>query len=240
MNTPEWSSTAATGVPVSASVMVDRVQYDSVRRLWLEADDLPLDEVGLVDEDRPVEQADLEVEEQAQRRRAHREAPPGLVGQHADHLDRHDRSTPRRGPPAVGRVPRVGLGDLGDLLGQRERVERPVALVVGDRHRLVVDDRHADLEPVDDEQLAGIALARPDVASSSVCGWSGPTDAVPVEHRLAVELVRFDARRIAAGRRQRRLHLLAVDDHGPEVGADAAVLEPRLAPQGDGERDRTG
>ena len=50
---------------------------------------------------------------------------------------------------------------------------------MGDRRRLVVDDTGSDLELIDEEQLAGIALA-PARASSSVSGWSGPTDAVPV------------------------------------------------------------
>jgi hypothetical protein len=35
LNTPECNSTTADTRPVSVSVSVVRVQYDSVRRLWL-------------------------------------------------------------------------------------------------------------------------------------------------------------------------------------------------------------
>ena len=77
---------------------------------------------------------------------------------------------------------------------------------------------------------------RPRRASSSVSRCSGPTDAVPVRTgRPSVVWASIVADVVARGR-QRRLDLLAGNDHVPEVGADAAVLEPRLAPHRDGER----
>ena len=57
-----------------------------------------------------------------------------------------------------------------------------------------------------------------------------------LQHRRAVALVGLDRRRDLAGRRRRRLDLLALDDHRAEVAADAAPLPPGVAPQLDGER----
>ena len=58
----------------------------------------------------------------------------------------------------------------------------------------------------------------------------------PAQHRPAVGLVASIRADSLAGRRQRRLHLLALDHHRAEVAADAAALEPGLPPQRDGER----
>src|SRR5256885_11872208 len=59
---------------------------------------------------------------------------------------------------AIGRVPRVRLGDLCQLLGQGEGIARPVAVEGRHRHDVTLISAHTDLEPVDDEQLSRIAL----------------------------------------------------------------------------------
>ena len=73
-------------------------------------------------------------------------------------------------------------------------------------------------------------------ASSAVSGCSGPSEIVPsstgVPSRLWASIVAGSL----AGRRRRRLDLLALDDHRAEVAADAAPLPPGLAPQLDGQR----
>ena len=70
-----------------------------------------------------VDDPDLEVDEQADRRLAGDEAGAHRAGRgdDADHLERHHRRTPRRIP--VGSVHRPHLGHRGQLLAQRERVE---------------------------------------------------------------------------------------------------------------------
>ena len=144
--------------------------------------------------------------------------------------------SPRVIARAVRRVPRARLGDLDRLLGQRERVRRTVALgEARSTRRIVSSTLHADLDLVDDEQLAGSALRRPPGLQRGL-GVIGTERDRALQHRRAVALVRLDRGRDVAGGGDRRLDLLALHDHRAEVAADATTLEPGVAPELDAER----
>ena len=94
---------------------------------------------------------------------------------------------------------------------------------------------HADLEPVDHEQVTGITgggQARIQF-TSSVVGADGRRTG---DYRRSVGLVRLDPGRMSAGGHDGRLHVLALHHHGAEVAADAASLEPGLTPNEVGQR----
>jgi hypothetical protein len=128
----------------------------------------------------------------------------------------------------------VRLGDPRQLLVQRERITRAIALGPGDVRRLRSTLGRADREPVDDVQLAGIAQT-PDASLQLGLTVLGADRRRAGEHGAAVALHRIDAATVT-GQHERGLHLLALDDHRAEVRADTAALEPRRAPSRNRER----
>ncbi|CAA9390065.1 MAG: hypothetical protein AVDCRST_MAG06-1514, partial [uncultured Nocardioides sp.] len=92
----------------------------------------------------------------------------------------------------------------------------------------------ADLEPVDDEELTGIAL-RGQAGLELRLRVLGADRRGAAQDRGAVGLVGLDDGGSPARRGQRRLHLLALDHHRPEVAADAPRREPRVTPHARGE-----
>ena len=132
----------------------------------------------------------------------------------------------------VGCVPRARLGDRVELLGEREGVEVAVRCVGVDADRPIDRRAQTDLDLIDDEQLAGVAFAhlrqafvelgRPGIADRDGAG----------QHGGAVGLGRVDPGEIVVrGLRDGGGDRLALDDHGLEVGAHAALGEPALTPE---------
>ena len=136
--------------------MVDSVQYDSTARDWPTPTSVWTISYGRPTSTGPVDEAHLEVDEQPDGRTTDREVRTGLMGEHTEHLGRHDRRTPRR--VAVRAVPGRPLGDPFELVGEREGIQRTVRRVEvhRDGHRL---GGHADLELVDDVQFTRVAEA---------------------------------------------------------------------------------
>jgi hypothetical protein len=128
----------------------------------------------------------------------------------------------------------VRLGDPLELLRQGERIGRTVALVGADRHLLALVDAGAHLQAVHDEEVARFALGRPPGLQLAL-GMVRPDGGGAAQDGRAIRLDRFDPGGGRAGGGQRRLHLLALDHHGSEVAADAAPLEPRVAPHRHGQ-----
>ena len=157
----------------------------------------------------------------------------GVLGQHADHLQRNDRATPRARPWRPEYQGEVSV-ILASFWVSEERVERAHVLP-GRRPSAPARPRlpfKANMQILEDQQLLRGAQGGHPLLQHSVGPKSGPKAGAGFQHLRSVGLLRPDLGRCRTWGRDlgEGANLLTLDHHVQVVGRQAAALEPGLTP----------